>query len=237
MAGVGGEAAAGGEAGEESPARRMLKRPLARSRPRGHSLVGPEARLFGGAALWARGVNPRRLHAGERLRWRSSAGPELPISPHYLCDRAGAHADQGGGRRQIHAGPCGGRPGAEASRRRSRGSRGREERTDLSRTGDRSVAQRPDGDRGWTAAKGVPRFFRVHPMCAHSSFDAPIWRAGRRSSHGLYHTSVAASARSLLHAARHSRSRRGKNAACLPRTDSLFDECCLPRTDGRIRAI
>ena len=68
MAGVGGEAAAGGEAGEASPARRMLKRPLARSRPRGHPLVGPEARLFAGAALWARGESPRRLHAGERER-------------------------------------------------------------------------------------------------------------------------------------------------------------------------
>ena len=77
MASVGGEAAAGGEAGEASPARRMLRRPLARSRPRGHPLVGPEACLFAGAALWARGESPQRLHAEERLRWRSSAGPEL----------------------------------------------------------------------------------------------------------------------------------------------------------------
>ena len=160
MASVGGEAAAGGEAGEASPARRMLRRPLARSRPRGHPLVGPEACLFAGAALWARGESPQRLHAEERLRWRSSAGPELAISPHCLCDRAGAHADQGGGRGQIHAGPCGGRPGAEASGRRSRGSRGRAERTDLSRTGERSVAQRAVVGTAWTA-EGCPDFSRV----------------------------------------------------------------------------
>ena len=169
MAGVGGEAAAGGEAGEASPARRMLRRPLARSRPRGHPLVGPEACLFAGAALWARGESPQHLHAEERLRWRSSAGPELAISPHCLCDRAGAHADQGGGRGQIHAGPCGGRPGAEASGRRSRGSRGRAERTDLSRTGERSVAQR--------AVLGSA----VHRLCLFFACYPPSCRILRRA--------------------------------------------------------
>lgn len=52
MAGVGGEAAEGGEAGEESPARSMLK-----TRPRSQQTMrpptAPEAHPFAGAALWA----------------------------------------------------------------------------------------------------------------------------------------------------------------------------------------
>eukprot|EP00964_Phaeocystis_antarctica_P025244 scaffold14168_cov64-Phaeocystis_antarctica.AAC.10 len=54
----------------------------------------------------------------------------------------GAHADQGGGRGQVHAGPCGGRLGAEASRRRARGS---VERADLRGTSEHSVAPRAGG--------------------------------------------------------------------------------------------
>ena len=59
MAGVGGEAAEGGSAGEESPARSMLKRALARSSPCGHPLLQRPTRLPGqpsgpeGRTLWA----------------------------------------------------------------------------------------------------------------------------------------------------------------------------------------
>jgi len=52
MAGVGGEATEGGEAGEESPARSMLKGALARSSLCGHLLLLRPTR-FAGAALWA----------------------------------------------------------------------------------------------------------------------------------------------------------------------------------------
>lgn len=73
MAGVGGDATEGGSAGEESPAPSTLKRALARSSPRGHSLLQRSTRLLGGSPLRE---SPSER---ERLRWRCVACPELLI--------------------------------------------------------------------------------------------------------------------------------------------------------------
>ena len=58
------------------------------------------------ATLWAREESPRRVDAGERLRWRSDANPTSPIPPPFqrpagfiymkFVDQPGATACVGG---------------------------------------------------------------------------------------------------------------------------------------------
>jgi hypothetical protein len=111
------------------------------------------------------------------LECRTEAAVALESLPKvaYLTalDHPGAHADQGGGRGQVHAGPCGGRLGAEASRRRTRGSAPRA-RTDLRGTSERSM----DGFKGLRGG-GTPVYLSI---CSCALF-VPIIQLKKNPTH------------------------------------------------------